>query len=106
MSLQAIMRIGGTGESTKAVDEARDGFVGGAMPVGVVVAIALYLLRIRVVVRPGLVLVTPAPAASGKGGVARCWSAISEFGPGARVWEAPESGNFPFDKAFCLASLT
>ena len=37
-SLQAIMRIGGTGERTKAAEEARDGFVGGAMPVGVVVA--------------------------------------------------------------------
>jgi hypothetical protein len=57
------MRIGGTGESTKAVDEARDGFVGGAMPVGVVVAMARYPLTIRVVVRPGLVLLTPVPAA-------------------------------------------
>ncbi|GJD75112.1 hypothetical protein CFIICLFH_3352 [Methylobacterium goesingense] len=57
------MRIGGTGQRTKAVDEARDGFVGGAMSVGVVVAITLYLLTIRVVVRPGLVLLTPVPAA-------------------------------------------
>lgn len=100
------MRIGGTGERTGAVDEARDGFVEGAMPVGVVVAMARYPYPIRVVVRPGLVLVTPAPAASGKCGVARCWSAISELGPGARVWEASESANYSLDKAFRPASLT
>jgi hypothetical protein len=33
-------------------------------------------------------------------------SAIHELGPGAGIWEAPESVNFSFDKAFCLASLT
>jgi hypothetical protein len=59
------MRIGGTGESPKAVDEARDGFVGGAMPVGVVVAMAQYPRTIRVVVRPA--------AGAGNTGAGRIW---------------------------------
>lgn len=67
---QALVRIGRTGERRRGDGRRPDGFVDGGMPIGKVLAMARYLLRIRVVVRPGLVLLTPAPAASAKGGAA------------------------------------